>query len=147
MSRACGHPGSYVLAGGLSQRAGVTGVGRDSLTEQHWSGRAWSPEHFVVEEAYSFRSSPAAQQYARAWARPDPACECDTPYGRATTRRVAGVVVQERRTTSNFGAHRTAAFVVGRLAVTLLIDVRNGSPTDTEFDALVAKAVSRALLH
>jgi hypothetical protein len=113
-------------------RAGATGVAHAILSQQHWSGHGWSLDHFLSETAYAFRSAAAARRYVA------------TEPGRRPARRVAGAPVWERLATSNVGTQRTAAFVVGRTAFRLLIDVRNGAPTDAEFDALVAKAISRA---
>jgi hypothetical protein len=113
---------------------GATQAVRTTLNQAHWTGAAWLPQHLVLEGLLRFTSPAGARYYlVNVFTK-----EAAVPV------HMGDVTVYEGGL-GNASSWRWANFVVGSDVFTLSINVQSdGTPTPTDFAALVSKAVRRA---
>jgi hypothetical protein len=110
---------------------GATLAIQTRLQQAQWTGAAWLPRHVIGEELLRFRSVDDGGRYLRTIAD-------------RSSSLVDGVSVYERGLSTS-APSRSAEFLVGADLFSITIDVTTaGTPTPSDFAALVDKAVQRA---
>jgi hypothetical protein len=140
-------PTTVPVVAALRSLGEVSGAGA-TLTQQRWTGKAWTLDSLLTETAQAFSTRAQAARVARLQAaRPTDTCSCHVVAISPTTQRtVMGVTVWQRSSRSSQAGRWFAAFAIGSNVYTVSV----GAPAPKlvgakRFAEVVHRAVDRAL--